>query len=438
MRLISWCAHRQLDRDTLLACYITRISCLCDAAQDLALLDALEEQHRASKRGGNAHDPAANQRPSAQPCTGSAQLCVVQARCAPAWPAQQAQPLTQLWPQPARWQGQEAAQHSRQPSSACAAGAFNGPRWAGGAAAPGRSSVHSALGRPLGSQAHTAGAAPAGFTSAAEAWQLQTATGAAPPAAEPSAQAAADAAEEPHAGLTGRMAVGEAGRNDAARGGSSAGPGQASGPAAERPLPGGHSWRPGCTRPVPGPAHPVRAPGAARQTNLLQGGRADGAISATHGARAPAWGAQDGPTDAPAASPAADAGGPLAAGHGVVDLTGDEAGEATGAGAAHAAARGPSQGAGSEAEGEAEAGEPGGGAAGPLVECATATPGIRVHRRAARTAAHASPAGACQARRPCRAWQQDGRRLRVWEVLRGKRRTGLQTPLSRAPTCALC
>ena len=181
--------------------------------------------------------------------------------------------------------------------------------------------------------------------------------------------------------------MGEAGRNDAARGGSSAGPGQASGPAAERPLPGGHSWRPGCTRPVPGPAHPVRAPGAARQTNLLQGGRADGAISATHGARAPAWGAQDGPTDAPAASPAAYAGGPLAAGHGVVDLTGDEAGEATGAGAAHAAARGPSQGAGSEAEGEAEAGEPGGGAAGPLVECATATPGIRVHRRAARTAA---------------------------------------------------
>ena len=371
------------------------MSCLCDAAQDLAVLDALEEQHRASKRGGDAHDPAANQRPGAQPRTGGAQPCVVQARCAPAWPAQQAQPLTQLWPQPAGLQGQEFAQHSRQPSNACAAGAPTRPRWAAGATAPGRSSMHSALGRPWDSQAHTGGAAPAGFTSAAEAWQLSSALGAAMPAAEAPAQASAGAAEESHAGLTGGVAVGAAGRNEAACGGSSAGPGEASGPAAARPLPGGHSWRPGCAGPAPGLASSARPPGAARQTNLLQGGRADGAISATHGARAPAWGAQERPTDAPAASPVADAGDALAAGHGVVDLTGDEAGEAAGAGAAHAGARGSSGGAGSEAEGdgEAEAGEPGGGAAGPLVECATATPGIRVHRRAARAA---GPRFACR------------------------------------------
>lgn len=62
------------------------------------------------------------------------------------------------------------------------------------------------------------------------------------------------------------------------------GPGTTSGPEELRLLPGGHTWRPGPTAPQAG-ANPARAASHARQTNLLQGGRADGAISALHGAR---------------------------------------------------------------------------------------------------------------------------------------------------------
>ena len=73
---------------------------------------------------------------------------------------------------------------------------------------------------------------------------------------------------------------------------ASTGVGSGSGSEELRLLPGGHTWRPGPTAPRAG-ANPARASPYARQTNLLQGGRADGAISALHGARrgSQAWAA---------------------------------------------------------------------------------------------------------------------------------------------------
>lgn len=137
-----------------------------------------------------------------------------------------------------------------------------------------------------------------------------------------------------------------------------------------RPLAGGGSWRPGppCGRP-----NPVRASAPARQTNVLQGGRADGVISVLHGARKPRQ-----PLGCQRSSSNGSLKGLGSRGDdAVVDLTLEADGGVVGEGEVRA-------GLGCEGEGDgtddvvpsAEAGT----ALDPLVQCSTTTHGIRVHR----------------------------------------------------------
>ena len=212
-----------------------------------------------------------------------------QGGCAPHRPAVQAQqPLAQLWPHAQQQQpGSLGALQARPWDNAAHAG--------GGAWLTGVQSGHSALrGAQQWHALPHAEPPPAGPAGAAAGWEQGRCAGAGPGSRVCSGGAllrTSNAGSE-WAGAAGAGAAATALPGSGI--GRPASQGAGSGPGSEelRLLPGGHTWRPGPTAPQAG-ANPARAAPNARQTNLLQGGRADGAISALHGARrsSQAWAA---------------------------------------------------------------------------------------------------------------------------------------------------
>ena len=252
----------------IVSSYLPRLTC-ARGAQDLAILDQLEAQHHAAKRA----------RLSQRPQQASATAPAWQGGCtpqAPAVPAQQ--PLAQLWPQAHQ---QQPGPPGALPARPCGNAAAHA---GGGAWLTGVQRGRSAHSVPYGAQhwsAQPCAAAPAAaaLTGALSGWD-QGCSAVAEPGSwfcsgeagseRASADGAAAAAAAPHGAGLGNPAW--------------AGAGLSPGSEECRLLPGGHTWRPGPAALQAG-AHLARAASHARQTNLLQGGRAEGAISALHAAR---------------------------------------------------------------------------------------------------------------------------------------------------------
>ena len=305
--------------------------------QDLAVLDALEAQHHARKRARSLHQ----QQPSAQ-ASGQLSTGGWRASCAPSWPVAPAQPLAQLWPQ-----------HCS--GAASPQGGLHA-QWVQAGAAEQQGELVAAP--AVGNQLH---------------WQPRP-----PPAGLPYRNLAgvhsqtAGTEPRPLSGTAGNIGLSKEQQRPCATGlgGTFGGePGLGAGLHSDsRPLAGGGSWRPGppCGRP-----NPVRASAPARQTNVLQGGRADGAISVLHGARKPRQ-----PLNCQLSNGSLKNLGSCGD-DAVVDLTLEADGGVGGEGEGRA-------GLGREGEGDgmddvvpsAEAGT----ALDPLVQCSTTTHGIRVHR----------------------------------------------------------
>ena len=305
--------------------------------QDLAVLDALEAQHHARKRARSLHQ----QQPFA-PASGQLSTGGWRASCAPPWPVAPAQPLAQLWPQHCSGAAKSQGSHDDQRVQA------------GAAEQQGILVAAPAVGNQL-------------------LWQPRP-----PSAGLPYRNLAgvhsqtAGTKPKPPSGAEGIIGKEQQRPCATGLGGTFGGePGVGAGLHSDsRPLAGGGSWRPGppCERP-----NPVRASAPARQTNVLQGGRADGAISVLHGGQKPRQ---------PLGCQLSSSNGSLRGlgrrgDDAVVDLTLEADGRVVGEGEGRA-------GLGCEGEGDgtddvvpsAEAGT----ALDPLVQCSTTTHGIRVHR----------------------------------------------------------